>query len=236
MENIQTYLSIRLLPGGFSFSFEHPDEPLSDSHTVVAVTPGADYYDRMKEAFLQDERLLQSYDNVTCTVSTNRFTIVPPGTSAMVSHSMYSMALPDATEPEVLLTDDTNDDILLLFGIHEAFYHFLMRTFQDITFRHPISLLHHSYRTQQAFGEHAKLMVQATVTEMFVLLYQQQSLTMANRFETSQIENMCYYIANIWQQCQLDALHDTLVLQGDDTTLTHIHQQLSPYFKHIITT
>lgn len=213
-------LSIRLLPDGFSFSIG--EAPWQDTH----IPAGSDFTTRLEDALLSQQELLQEFDSVSCEVFTTRICLSP---EAIVSDddalSMYNLSLSAISgKEEEHILHEVVSGARFSFGISHRLYLFLLRTFQQISFHHPLALLHarHPQGTMVASVAHGQL---------YILVYNKEGqLLLANAYATSERENMAYFIMNTWRECNLDILYDSLVLNDENDDLQTI---LSPFIKVI---
>ena len=228
------HLSIWLRPDGFSYRVD-------DGERVdVAVAPaGDDFYRHVEDAMLGCDAMLEDYASMDCVVETSRFALVPPDADAATAEAMYRLTLSEATKEEVLLRDGP-----VLFGLDREFYLFMQRTFDDaVAYFHPLNRL----RTFCGDTTDApplpspdtpsiaptQVVVNTRPDAIEVLVYRSAALLLANRYATSELTNMVYYIMNTWQRCDLDALRDHLILTGDTFLAARLRVQLAPMVKNL---
>ena len=224
MTTDNTTLSIRLLPGGFSFSGKTYD-----------VASGADYDKRLIEALL-DAGIAEVEPNgpVVCLVDTNRISLSPASIEADLAEEMFHLTHQPAEGEEILLrqTDDTLG-ISLLFGISSQVYHFLLRTYQEVEFLHPLFLEHLEWnrKLQQETPEGNCMVAFADDRHLGFLIYRDGKLQTLNSVESTSEGNLIYFLLNAWSQNHLDFLADTLYLQTDSE---HFRETVSTYIKKCV--
>ena len=223
-------MSIWLWSDGLSFAIAD-NEP---THIPLSSHSATDYA-QLGDALLAHDGTTDDFDNVTCHVATTRFVVIPSNLADDDIHAMYDVVVPRAERAEVLLNNvDEASNVRFAYGIDEGFYHFLLRTYPDIAFTHPLFELHSRYYAPTPMGTNAKLVAVVDRSMLYVLVYRRDTLQLANAYETSDTDNIAYYIMNTWQQIDLDVLADVLVL--DDTTRPQpqLREMLSTWIKHVI--
>lgn len=210
-------ISIRLLPDGFSFSEEfHP------------ITPGADFEQRMEESLLNAGINQTDADEVCCSVETLRFNLSPAKTEEKEADLMYRLTLPDTEREEVLLSEtDVTNEIRLTYGIDAELYHFLRRNIEEISFTHPLLVLHNTWSQNEATSQDC-MIAQDCGVWLNILIYKGNKLFMANRFASPNTNSSTYFIMNAWQKSGLDVLDNKLHLLTENDDL---RQQISKYIK-----
>lgn len=224
MTTDNTTLSIRLLPGGFSFSGKTYD-----------VASGADYDKRLIEALL-DAGIAEVEPNgpVICLVDTNRISLSPASIEADLAEEMFHLTLQPTEGEEILLRQ--SDDVLginLNFGISAQIYHFLLRTYQEVEFLHPLFLSHleWSRKLQQEASEGNCMVAFADDRHLSFLIYRDGKLQTANSVESTSEGNLVYFLLNTWSQNHLDFLSDTLYLESSSE---HLRETVSTYIKKCV--
>ncbi len=220
-------LSIRLLPGGFSYAWgNRPAEFIS--------LPGKDFVAEFEDAVLSRQELLRAWDLVICELHTSRVVLLPAQMPMEEAQVHFDFMLPEAAGEEVTFCD-TAGDIAFWFGMDARIHRFLQRTFQNVVCRHPLCSLHSFWQTKVAFGTHAWMVADLSLAALQLLVYRDGNLQLAIRHDTSDLRNMTYHILNTWSQLQLDALRDTLILTGDTTLCSKLREQTQEIIKNVST-
>lgn len=208
MTTDNTTLSIRLVPGGFSFSGQ-----------TYNVPPGADYDQRLIEAML-DAEITKTETNspVVCLVDTSRMCLAPSHLGEKMVEDLFHLTHTSSDREEQLIhqTDEV-DGITFTFGISSQVYHFLLRTFQEVEFCHPLCLKHQEWRErlQQESPDGNCMVAFADDRRLSFLIYKMGRLQVANTIESASEGNLLYFLLNAWKQNGLDVLADTLYLESD---------------------
>ena len=220
-------LSIRLLPGGFSYTWgERPADFISLS--------GNDPVAEFEDAILSRQELLRTWDLVICEVHTSRVAVLPADLPVDEAKAHYDLLLPEADSEEKVMCD-TDSGISFWFGMNARICHFLQRTFLNVVYRHPLCSLHAYWQTKVPFGTNARMIAEVSLAALQLLVYRDGKLHLAIRHETSDLRNMTYMILNTWHQLQLNHLKDMLILTGDSTLCTKLQEQTREIIKNVTT-
>lgn len=227
MDN-QHKLSIRLLPGGFCFS--SIQEGTDSEPQMVNITPRADYEERLENAIL-DIGIDAGENDIECHIETSRFAMSPSEYDEELAEKLFNLSLRRVDKGELILHELNNSgDIRISFGIDMSLYNFLKRTFQYINFHHPIMELINEEATKIHSGD-SWMTVKTNKDSIDILVYKGHELQLANRFETSVSSNRAYYLLNTWQQQNLDVLHDTLYIIGEENEASKLKVSVSKFIK-----
>lgn len=220
-------LSIRLLPGGFSYTWgDRPAEFISlTGNDSVAV---------FEDAILSRQELLRTWELVICELHTSRVAVLPADLPMSEAKAHYDLLLPEADSEETVLCDN-NNGISFWFGINARIYHFLQRTFLNVVYRHPLCSLHAYWQTKVSFGTNDKMIADLSLAALQLLVYRDGDLHLAIRHETGDLRNMTYLILNTWHQLQMNHLRDLLILTGDTTLCSKLQEQIQEIIKNVTT-
>jgi hypothetical protein len=226
---LQNILSIRLCPDGFSFSTYNVLEEDSFHTHRVDIAPGADFQARVQEQVYACEELLADYQESHCTVVTQRCTVVPDTATDEEAEAMYRLVCGPTEAPEVLLHERHEaTGVHWVYGLDEELHSFLARTFQGVTFHHPLATLHAYFVDKCKVGNQAKMVAQIYPGDQQLLIYRKGRLQLANSYAEREPTNILYYLLNTWTQCGLDNGLDHLLLTGDKQLIKELTQQLTP--------
>lgn len=232
-------LSIRLLPGG-----------LFISGTSVEIKPGPDTISQIKEAILSYlEQNPSLPEQIICEVCTDRLTLIPANERDNAD-AMFHFVLPDLEREEKILCSAMvidkdiqnsamaideepvlDDTPLLLYSIDAELFHFLERNLPQVTFTHPMIRLNSIFCQRSRQFSRPVLFAHADETTMSLLLYDNQHLQLAMRYETTSAANRAYYLLNTWKQMQLDQQLDHLLLIGQPAQINQLRARVAQYIK-----
>lgn len=227
-------LSIRLQPGGFSFSIYNELEDDSFSWQDVVIEPGSDYNKRFEDRLLAEASLIDSYRKVIITLANNRYTVVPIGIDKETAMQMHTYAH-TAEFPEVLLIDDDElNGIRYIYAIDEEIYHFLNRTFLEAEFHLHICTLNKYFIEKSKLGNNSKMIAHLTDKELDLLVYRYGRLLLANTYISDKTDDMIFFLMNTWVQAKLDTENDLLLLAGHKQMITDVTAQIDGCIGHIM--
>ena len=224
--NIST---IRLTPDGFSLY------NITDGRSSYDVAPGPEYVQRLQEAILEHLPVADTQGELVCEVETTRLLLLPAGVSdPALQQQMYDVTFSATPEEEQMLTQKltlpTGQEVQLCFGLSHALYHFLLRNYESVTFRHPIaSLLEEGARMAQGNC----LVVRCDERYLELALFRDKQLQLCNSYHTTHAENRTYYVMNTWQQLGLDQLTDYLLVLGGTNEGLQVRASTHRFIKHV---
>ena len=208
------------MPGGFCVS----------TGEFINVAPGADYEERLEEAIL-DLGINAGDDDIECYVETTRMSLSPSSCDETTAEDMYKLTLRDTESEEKILHEMSQDgEIRISFGIDNALYNFLIRTYQYINFHHPIIEMIDAEATAIHRSENW-MTVRAVQGVLYLLAYKNRTLQLANGIETMVTQNRSYHVLNTWTILNLDVLNDTLYIIGDESEALKLKNAVSKFIK-----
>ena len=233
-------LSIRLAPDGFSFSthsmavdnsFVYREAPFASAAADQAHS--AAYLAALEEYVLQHEELLQPYRRVEIVVASTRFTFIPSELyGAESAPEWYRFTLQPA--PEKILVDLLeHTGARCVYGIDEALYGFLCRTFPEARFRHHMSVLSEYFAIKSRQGNTDKMICQLSGGMIDILCYGKGRLRLANSYRFRYINDAAYYVLATWKSLAMSQQVDTLHLAGSRTQTAEMTRLLSKYIAKV---
>ncbi|MDR1879723.1 MAG: DUF3822 family protein [Tannerellaceae bacterium] len=229
----QYMMSIRLRPGGLSFSAYNPSEGQSFFFREVEFTRAIPYIASLKEVFFANDFLSWTYKRTHILSVSPQYMLVPD----LIDVEAQGMALLSFgfTAPEKRALSDPlkEEKAIVLYSINEEVYEFCLRSLCNPAFIHHITpqlmLWIKSYSSGQPNGMYAVLHHRM----MDVACFTEGKLLLVNTFPFDQREDLLYYILYVWQQTGMNQSADRLSLAGDAMLCSHVTESLRPYIRHI---
>lgn len=216
-ENSGNYIvSIRLWPGGFSFSGYNPSVDDSFFYSETSFDRSAVYATALKEQFYSYEFLTWSYKAIHIIYVTPQYTLVPKGEMTEVQkRQTFSFCFSEANA--VSLADDYRKGLEaeILFGVDEEVYAFCNRTFGNPTYYHHLSTSIALWKKQSLSFSSRQLFVVLHHQMMDLVGIDQGKLLFANSYSIEKVEDALYYVLYVWKQQELDVQKDLLYVGGD---------------------
>jgi hypothetical protein len=226
-------LSIRLRPGGLSFSAHNPSEGQSFFYREVAFDRNIPYATALKEFFFMNECLVWTYKRTYVLCLTPQYTLAPED---MIRDKQRSLFLSfNFSSPEKRCLDNhlKDEKIKLIFGMNEDVYEFCARTLTNPLFTHHLTsqLIMLRKQVRDETPNHVFVVVHRKIVD--IICFEGKRLLFVNSFEFEQLDDLLYYILCVWKQTGMDQLNDKLLLSGEINLCTKVTNALQIYIRHI---
>lgn len=234
IDNSEKYIvSIRLWPGGFSFSGYIPSEDDSFFYSEIELDRTVPYVSALKELFFSSDFLTWNYRRVRILYVTSQYTLVPKGVFQEEQKAGVLSFNFSAPETQCLTNALKEEEYEILFGLNEEVYEFCNRTLGNPDFLHHLSSSLLLWK-RQSLASVPKLAYAVLYPNMLDLVcYDHGQLLFANSFVTDKAEDALYYILYVWQQQGLDPLKDQLYIAGDTSLCNNLLIVLQTYLRNI---
>lgn len=226
-------MSIRLCQDGLSFSAYNPEEEHTFFYRKVDFDRSLPYINSIKETFFENDILLRNYKRVSVLFVSSQYTLVPAHVLKDKKESRLLSFVFSDTENKTLNNFIEPEQAHLLFGINEEVYEFCSRSIIDPVFIHHMMPLLVMLKKQNLPGKSAHLFVIARRKTIDLICFNEGKLLLVNSFAYKQLEDLLYYIFNVWRHLEMNQLNDRLSLAGDAVLCNRISQSLKPYIRHI---
>ncbi len=227
-------LSIRLMPGGFSFSIHNPSEASDFFFAHIKKESKQSMKQCMEEALEQYPDLSFAFDKIFVIVAGERFVQMPKAliTDQTTSEAAYRCALSEGEDKEEILTNEWGAT-QTIFGLESQLYHFLRRTFQGFQFVHHTHILYLYFDHRAKMGNFDKEICLIHEHAIDLLVFKHGKLHLVNHFVSAQANDKAYYILAIWQQTQLQKERDYLQYHSSTEQGAQVIEQVTPYLKQV---
>jgi hypothetical protein len=174
----------------------------------------------------------KKYEHVNVNYFTHQFTLCP--TAFYNSDNNRSMLEFNAgsVSNQLILTDDINTDIKLIYAIDEALKSTLDQIFPHHQLRHTLTVLSKLMLvSEELVKEQIVLAIHAN--HMEVVVKQEQKLVLANQYPAKTQEDILYYVLFILEQYQLNPLTANITITGNVDSNSELISSLKKYIKNI---
>lgn len=226
-------MSIRLWPGGFSFSAYNPEEAQSFFVREVEFDRTAPYISSLKELFFGNDCLIWTYKRTRILCVTPQYTLLPSeysdnrqkaGLLAYNFHAPGERCLSNSLEEE---------NAELLFAMNEEIYEFCSRTLTNPIYIHHITSQIITLKKQSRGEKRKHLYVVLHRHLVDIICFEGERLLFVNSFSCEQHNDLLYYILYAWKQIGMDQLSDYCSIYGELPDTNRVIHSLHTYIKHI---
>lgn len=174
----------------------------------------------------------KQYQHVYINYFTQQFTLCP--TTFYNSDANRSMLEfnTGSTLDKVIVTDDVNTDIKLIYAIDESLKSTLDLIFPSHQLKHSLTVLSKLMLvSEELIKENILLSIHANYIE--VVVKQEQKLVLTNQFSIKTQEDVLYYVLFILEQYQLNPITANITIVGNLDTNSELIGSLKKYIKNI---
>lgn len=234
---LTSILSIRLLPDGFSFYKQSED--LSDCRVkhFTYTDKTKDFTTFFKECIYQENITETDYRQIKAIVCNTQSTLLPDILIKANKHNACSYFLSPTKhldQVKILIDPLITIQQSLVYSLDESLYHFMMRQFPEIHFKHRISLLLHYFLQNAQFTCKEKaifVLCEKNSITFFVKDVHHKIIT--NTLAYTHCNNAAYYILHLYYILDLDQIKHPLHLHGKEEYVGPIAKLLEDYIKQI---
>ncbi len=174
----------------------------------------------------------KQYQHVYVNYFTRQFTLCPNTFyNSDTNRSMLEFNT-GSTSDKLVLTDDINTDIKLIFAIDESLKSTLDLIFPNHQLKHTLTVLSKLMLvSEELVKEQILLSIHTNYIE--VVVKQEHKLVLANQFSIKTQEDVLYYVLFILEQYQLNPLTTNISIVGNLDANSELITSLKKYIKNI---
>jgi hypothetical protein len=174
----------------------------------------------------------KKYRNILINYFTPQFTLCPATFYAIDnSRSVLEFNIGNVSD-KLILTDDINTDIKLIYAIDESLKSSFDQIFPSHHIKHTLTLLSKlMLQSDELVKENILLSVHSNYIE--VIVKQDQRLMLANQFSVKTQEDILYYVLFIIEQYHFNPLTISLTIAGNVDSNSPLITSLKKYIKSI---
>jgi hypothetical protein len=224
-------MSIRLRPGGLSFSAYNPSEGQSFFYREIMFDRKIPYATSLKEIFFMNECLTWTYKRTNVLCLSPQYTLAPE----MIQDKYRSRFLSfnfSSPEKRCLADHLKAERAKLFFGISEDVYEFCARSLTNPLFTHHVTSQLIMLKNQAGDGYPGRMFVLVHHRMADIICFEGTRLLFVNSFSFEQLSDLLYYILCVWKQTGMNQLNDALLLSGEVNLCERLTHSLQTYVHH----
>ncbi|MDR1200576.1 MAG: DUF3822 family protein [Tannerellaceae bacterium] len=227
-------MSIRLWPGGLSFSAYNPYETKSYIFRNINFDRNIPYSTSLKETFFANECLIWPYKRTYVLSVTPHYTLIPDELFSEKQKNELLRFNFTSQEKHTLSDSMGNEEVKIVYDMEEEVYEFCSRSLTNpiyVNYLTPQLIVFQKQSLAEKFG-HMFVVIHENIVD--ISCFSEGNLSFVNSFVFDQSDdNLLYYILYIWRQMKMDQLHDRLSLAGDSSLCSKLTQSLQVYLQHV---
>lgn len=174
----------------------------------------------------------KNYQHVYVNYFNQQFTLCPTAFYNSENNRSLLEFNSGSTNDKLVLTDDINADIKLIYAIDESLKSTLDLIFPHHQLKHTLTVLSRlMLQSEELVKEHIILSIHTNYID--VIVKHDQKLLLANQFSIKTQEDVLYYLLFILEQYQLNPLTVNITVVGNLDTTSEIITSLKKYIKNI---
>lgn len=227
-------MSIRLRPGGLSFSGYAPSEAESFFYREVEFDRAVPFLSSLQEFFFANECLSWAYKRVHVVSVSAGYTIVPRSFFREEEKGRlldFNFAVPS---PFCRSQSLAGEEAELVYPMDEDVYKFCSRSLSRPFFSHYLVPLLDLWKKRSRSVAARQMYVVVEKGRMDVACYASGGgLLFVNTFPISRADDRMYYILYVWKEVGLDPREDQLLLSGEPRLTADLGDSLRMYLRHV---
>jgi len=226
-------MSIRLQPGGLSFSGYIPSSKGSFFYREALFDRTVPYISSLKEFFFAHDFLTWMFGKVRIVIVSGEYTLVPQEIFQAKNSNLFLEF--NFTRPtDHSMNSQLDEGIEVVFGLDSEVYEFCSRSFINPEFTHHIVPTLNFWKKWGTNSLNRQMYVVSHNKMIDILCFDRGTLSFINSFTVERLDDMLYYILYVWKQTGMDQQKDEFHLSADSASQTQIIQALSTYIKQIV--
>ena len=233
-DNSEKYiLSIRLCPGGLSFSGYIPSDGGRFFYREVEFDRSNSYVSSLKDFFFENDFLSWVYKRIHVIYVSSQYTLVPKAFFQEKDRREYLSFNFSAPEETCLNNTLKTENAEVVFGLDKEVYEFCSRSLLNPDFTHHITSFLSLWEKRSRMNPSRQMCVFLHDKMMDIACYSQGSLLFVNSFETDMEDEILYYILSAWRGTDMDQVADMLYIAGNPVLRNRIMEALKTYLQHV---
>lgn len=213
--------------------------PLDGDSTLhqfsIPLDPTADTSKALEDAIYATPMLLGDYDSISVTVATDNFTPVPTGL-AEVSDSVCGLT--DESSGQILMADQVNDSLQIIWSFDRKLYNFIERTFRNCPVRCSVTPLVRYFQRKTLRGNSGKVFAHlhgpaSQIMDLFVFGADGQPRLITTKKCMTEADKVYFILAAI-QISGLSRTEDEVQICGDTGGRDTLLPLLRRYVRHAV--
>ena len=217
-DNSEKYeVSIRLWPGGLSFSGYIPHEKESFFSEKILFDSDVPISLSLKNIFFDNQCFTYLYRSFYVICATEKYTLAPENVFSEKEKSLlFSLCHQQDETGKILVQQLSNLQSFLLFSVDNEVYEFLMRSILNPEFIHSLSPLLLSWQKNSLtfFPKQVHAFIHNNL--MDIACFDHGELLFVNSFNCENENDIVYYIMYTCRQLEINQLEDSIHFHGDE--------------------
>ncbi len=228
-------VSIRLMPGGLSFSGYSPvfkDSFFIQNEKWDAAIPDLDH---LKDFVSSNDFLSCPFKQLKIVWADSDYMLVPNALPADEKELevYYSYTFGKKVVGRLLADEVKGEDMSVLYQIDSETYDFCMKSFVNPDFVHTKSAVFSLWKNHSLNCQNRQMYISFVDEQLTIACYEKGHLIFFNYFKVHGFNEVVYYTLYVWKQQKLDVFTDSLFFSGDAFQMNELKEKLQLYISHV---
>ena len=230
-DNSEKYeVSIRLWPGGLSFSGYIPSEKESFFTDTVLFDGDLHIAQSLKNIFFDNHCFSYLYRSLYVICASKKFTLAPDNVFSGKDKSQLFYFCHKQDETGKIIAQQLKDlQAHLLFSVDSGVYEFLMRSLVNPVFVHSLSPLLVSWQKKSLGSYPKQINVYIHDRLLDIVCFERGEMLFVNSFDYEKENDIIYYIMYVCKQIGANQLEDSVFFYGDKTECLSVMSVIENY-------
>ena len=234
-DNSEKYeVSIRLWPGGLSFSGYIPNEKDSFFTEKVLFDDDLTIAQSLKNIFFDNQCFSYLYSSFNVVCASGKYTLVPENVFSEKDKSLlFSVCHQQDKVGKILVQQLSNLQLFLLFDIDNEIYEFLMRSLVNPRFIHSLYPLLISWQKKslKCYPKQVHAFIHNNLLD--IACFERGEALFVNSFDYENENDIVYYIMYTCRQLNINQLEDSIHFYGDESKCLSAISIMGKYVEQI---
>lgn len=228
---INKSLSIRVCSNGLSFCTYAPGSDTPFEYVVHDVNHTISLAANLKTALLAEPMLKGNYQRVNVLISTPKFTTVPVAAFEKEDvQDVFGFTFPKEEGQHVSYNVLRRSGIAIVFGMDRNIHQLLLDDYPRARFYASASTLIEFFSEKSLIGVGRNMYAYLHEKEMTVYAFNQGRMLFVNTFAVSTVNDMQFFILNVWKELGFDQVSDSLSVVSDRQSVAQELTEKIRYF------
>lgn len=190
-----------------------------------------DWCKALENAVYDNPFLLEEYRTCTIALHGQHFALMPQEVADASLAQQVLEASFSSVDGEVLTCNVKGTGAVIACDVPQGVVGFLRRTFSSPTLLHHLAPLCH-YCHQAYTDENGSMHVVVEKDVAHLVATRHGNLLLANTINYRSLDDLCYFVLNAWQNCEMNNTNDKILTSGDNELRQHLAQLLRQWVKY----
>ena len=228
-------VSIRLIPGGLSFSGYSPNLKDSFFFQEKRWDSSKSDLDHLKDFVSTNDFLSRPFKQLKVVLANTDYMLVPNDLPADEKELevYYSYTFGKKLSGRLLVDEVKDEEMSVLYQMDSDIYDFCTESFINPEFVHAKSAVLSMWKNHSLSKLNRQMYISYIDGQLVIACCEKGHLIFFNYFNAQDLNEVVYYILYVWKQQHMDVFTDLLYYAGEALCMNELKATLQQYISHI---